>query len=329
MCFFELHCRERNRPCLILFVCFSVGHALCLCLSVSLSLSHTNTQLLLPKGWRSSLPKEQHKWVSRALFTRGKDGKPALTSNLRLWCFPPGPRNVHLQPPTSPDTFFQCPFFLWMPYRMWGYKLSCTACSHRLVGAGLYRTVRRVLDTDGWYFMATEYLECRHCRKKVAGLSQDILDQLHHTHQVDFPAILTYRLSCDIKLIGQMHERTLGNGATRLRRYLLKQHTRSWLKRSKKFMYAVTKFITPGAEPPAALPLLPRMTPVPGTKWFLSIYAREVASRIEETKARITSIFGSILKMDSTKKVSDIAIPSLSPSFFPSSLLSLFLSSFK
>ncbi|XP_051778746.1 uncharacterized protein LOC127526673 [Erpetoichthys calabaricus] len=45
------------------------------------------------------------------------------------------------------------------------------------------------------------------------------------------------------------------------------------------------------------------MTPVPGTKWLLSIYARVVASRLDETKARITSIFGSILKMDSTKKV--------------------------
>ncbi|XP_051787515.1 uncharacterized protein LOC114657616 isoform X4 [Erpetoichthys calabaricus] len=203
---------------------------------------------------------------------------------------------------------------------MWGYKLSCTACSHRLSGAGLYRTVRRVLDTDGWYFMATEYLECRRCKKKVAGWSQDILDQLHCTHRDQFPAILTYRLSCDKKLIGQMRERTLGNGATRLRKYLLEQHGNTWLERSRLFMFAVTKFITPGAEPPATPPLLPRMTPVPGTKWLLSIYAREVASRLEETKAQITSIFGSILKMDSTKKVIDIAIPSLSPPFLPSFL---------
>ncbi|XP_051789777.1 uncharacterized protein LOC127529631 [Erpetoichthys calabaricus] len=189
-----------------------------------------------------------------------------------------------------------------MPYHMWGYKLSCTACSHRLSGAGLYRTVRRVLDTDGWYFMATEYLECRRCKKKVAGWSQDILDQLHCTHRDQFPAILTYRLSCDKKLIGQMRERTLGNGATRLRKYLLEEHGKTWLERSRLFMFAVTKFITPGAEAPTTPPL-PQMTPVPGTKWLLSIYARVVASRLDETKARITSIFGSILKMDSTKKV--------------------------
>ncbi|XP_039624097.1 uncharacterized protein LOC120538738 [Polypterus senegalus] len=189
-----------------------------------------------------------------------------------------------------------------MPYRMWGYKLSCTACSHRLSGAILCRTVQRVLDTDGWYFIATEYLECRCCRKKVVGWSQDVLDQLHHIHQDEFPAILTYRLPCDKKLIGQMRERTLGNRANRLRRYLLEEHTRSWMLRSKKFLFAFAKFIKSGAEPSATPPLPPRVTPVPGAKWLLSVYAREVASRLEETKARITSIFGSILKMDSTKK---------------------------
>ncbi|XP_051788181.1 uncharacterized protein LOC127529213 [Erpetoichthys calabaricus] len=190
-----------------------------------------------------------------------------------------------------------------MSYRMWGYKLSYMACSHRLSGAGLYRTVRRVLDTNGWYFMATEYLECRCCRKNVAGWSQDVLDQLHHTHRDEFPAILTYRLSCNKKLIGKMCECMLGNGANRLRRYLLEEHTRSWMLRSKKYLFAFAKFITSGAEPSATPPLPPRMTPVPGAKWLLSVYTREVASRLEETKARITSIFGSILKMNSTKKV--------------------------
>ncbi|KAL6473055.1 hypothetical protein MHYP_G00192430 [Metynnis hypsauchen] len=59
--------------------------------------------------------------------------------------------------------------------------------------SGLYKTVRRVLDIDGWYFMATEYLECHRCRKKVAGWSLDILEQLDPAHRAMFPAILTYR----------------------------------------------------------------------------------------------------------------------------------------
>ncbi|MEQ2179636.1 hypothetical protein GOODEAATRI_027204, partial [Goodea atripinnis] len=44
--------------------------------------------------------------------------------------------------------------------------------------AGLYRTIRRVLDIDGWHLMATEYLECRRCKKEVGGWSQGIVGQL-------------------------------------------------------------------------------------------------------------------------------------------------------
>ncbi|XP_039626713.1 uncharacterized protein LOC120540217 [Polypterus senegalus] len=164
-------------------------------------------------------------------------------------------------------------------------------------------SVARREDTDRWYFMATEYLECRRCRKKVVGWLQYVLDQLHHTHRDEFPAILTYRLSCDKKLIGQMREHTLGNGANRLCRYILEKHTRSWMLRSKMYLFVLSKFITSGAEPSTSPIQPPRMTLVPGAKWLLSIYTREMASRLEETKARITSIFGSILKMNSTKKV--------------------------
>ena len=34
-----------------------------------------------------------------------------------------------------------------------------------LTQSGFYKTVRRVLDIDRWYFMGTEYLECKFCEK--------------------------------------------------------------------------------------------------------------------------------------------------------------------
>ncbi|XP_047222832.1 uncharacterized protein LOC124869131 [Girardinichthys multiradiatus] len=58
--------------------------------------------------------------------------------------------------------------------------------------AGLYRTIRRVLDIDGWYLKATEYLECCRCKKKVGGWSQGIIGQLPLTYSCLFPAVLTY-----------------------------------------------------------------------------------------------------------------------------------------
>ncbi len=158
------------------------------------------TQLLLPEGRKQTLPKQQHLWVSKALFTKDKSGRLALTKNLRLWWFPPGPRPLYVQPPSSPDGFFHAKLFLWVPYRMWAYRLLCTQPTCRRLGiqltaCGMYKTVRRVLDVSGWYFMGTEYLECRSCKKKLAAWSKDILDQLDPVHREKFPAVLTYRLA--------------------------------------------------------------------------------------------------------------------------------------
>ena len=77
--------------------------------------------------------------------------------------------------------------------RLWGYQLKCAACKAHLTSAGLYQTVRRVLDTNCWYFMGTEYLECSKCHKKVAAWAQDIVEQLDLPHQRRFPAVLTYK----------------------------------------------------------------------------------------------------------------------------------------
>lgn len=153
---------------------------------------------VLPQSWKHHLPKEQHEWVSRALFRRDEAGKAVLVDSLQMWWYPPPPRPVYHQPPSSPGAFFTRPFCLWMPYRMWSFKLlckqpNCHRVGQHLTSSGLYKTVRRVLDVDSWYFMATEYLECPRCRKKIAGWSQDILEQMDPAHRVLFPAVLTYR----------------------------------------------------------------------------------------------------------------------------------------
>lgn len=129
------------------------------------------------------------------LFTRSSVGRAQLVGELNLWWIPPQPRPIYHQPPASPDPFFACRLFLWMPHRIWGIRLTCPqpGCRGSLTKAGLYRTIRRVLDIDGWYLMATEYLECPRCKKKVAGWSQGIIRQLHPTYSCQFPAVLTYK----------------------------------------------------------------------------------------------------------------------------------------
>ncbi|CAK6984619.1 hypothetical protein KUCAC02_032782, partial [Scomber scombrus] len=64
-----------------------------------------------------------------------------------------------------------------------------------------------------------------YCRKKVASWSDSVRKQLDPSHQDLFPAVLTYRLSIDRRVLGQMKERTLCNSSSRLRAYLVEHHT--------------------------------------------------------------------------------------------------------
>lgn len=47
----------------------------------------------------------------------------------------------------------------------------------------------------------------------------------------------------------------------------------------------------------------PKPPPVPQYAWLLLVYCHDILSRLEDVKARVTSVFGTVLKMDSTKKV--------------------------
>ncbi|MED6288568.1 hypothetical protein CHARACLAT_027900, partial [Characodon lateralis] len=138
------------------------------------------------------------------------------------------------------------------------------ACNnHRLTDAGCYRTVRKVLDIDGWYDMATEYLECKGCEKK-------------------YPAWY----SCDYCVVIMMRERTHGNSVTQLYKKLQEEHSAAWTRRALEY-FTDSSIIEPLSKP----------------KWLLSVYTRDVLSRLPEVRAKITSVFGSVLKMNSTKKV--------------------------
>ncbi|XP_048023397.1 uncharacterized protein si:ch73-112l6.1 isoform X2 [Megalobrama amblycephala] len=261
-------------------------------------------ELLLPEGWKHTLPKELHLWVSKTLFIRDASGKLTLTEPLQLWWSPPGPQLLYAQPPPLPDPFFQSRLFLWMPSRMWAYRLVCTKPNCRRLGnylrpCGLHNTVRRVLDMSGWYFIATEHLECSSCKKKMAGWSQDILDQLDLIHREKFPAVLTYRLSCDKELVRLMQRRTPGKSATEMYQHLCVRHKERWMAQAAEYLSVLNKF----QDLSTVSVRVPQMRPVPSPSLLLAVYAKDVLTRLGEMKARVTSIYGSILKIASTEKV--------------------------
>jgi len=97
-----------------------------------------------------------------------------------------------------------------------------------------------------------------------------------------------------------MRERFLGNSVSMLYHKLCEQHSEDWMERSLQYLTVCHRFqgttMRPVTPPPT-------MSPVPTAKWLLYVHAEDVRSRYGELKARVTSVFGSILKMDSTKKV--------------------------
>lgn len=119
-------------------------------------------------GWKKTLPKQDQRWISNALFKwsfKGKDKKKVAeldeTKLDRMWFYPPKPVLIPSHPPKF-DRYFASRLFLWMPRRMLRVSLICPneGCDANLTSGGLYQRVRRVFDIDDTYLLATENLEC-------------------------------------------------------------------------------------------------------------------------------------------------------------------------
>ncbi|XP_061651844.1 uncharacterized protein LOC133488233 [Phyllopteryx taeniolatus] len=114
--------------------------------------------------------------------------------------------------------------------------------------------------------------------------------------QLKFPAVLTYKLACDLKVVHMLKDRSLGNSVTSLRRKIQEGHTLEWLRHSLEYLSVLEQLGVPTG-------VLGCMRPVPRKVWFLAAFVRAVIPHLPENKARITSVVGSVLKMDSTKNV--------------------------
>ncbi|XP_067117109.1 uncharacterized protein [Osmerus mordax] len=124
--------------------------------------------------------------------------------------------------------------------------------------------------------------------------------QLDAAHRCLFPAVLTYKLSCDLRVVTMLRERAFGEQ----RHSALHQAVREPQRSLDAARDAVPRRVRalPGLGH-RQFPPPPAMPPVPTPVWLLTVYSMDVLSRLDEVKARVTSVFGSILKMDSTKKV--------------------------
>lgn len=116
--------------------------------------------------------------------------------------------------------------------------------------------------------------------------------------------LLFLRYACDLRVIRLLRERGLGNSPTRLVKQLRENHSEEWLQRLARYSTQCVDFV----KLPGVLPIKfqepPKPTVVPSWKWLLTVYSQDILTRLDEIHARITSTYGTVLKMDSTKKVS-------------------------
>ena len=118
--------------------------------------------------------------------------------------------------------------------------------------------------------------------------------------------MVIFRYACDKYLAMMMRERTLGNSVTKLHNMVQEVHSEQWSHRCMQYLtacshFANTALVTPPEfQPPPPVPVIPKPA------WFMGVHLRDVLLHLDEFKARVTSTFGRVLKLDSTKKVSNM-----------------------
>ncbi|KAM4541695.1 uncharacterized protein PAE49_018621 [Odontesthes bonariensis] len=190
-----------------------------------------------------------------------------------------------------------------MPYHQWKVRVFCQACGKHLTGAGIHKRARKVLDIDRFYLLVTETLKCSGCNLTYLSTSQTIRDQLDLPHQKLFRLILTQKYACDIRVIRLMRDRTQGNSSARLLKQLKENHGEEWLDRLGHYFEECSNFVNRPSLFPVVCQEPPEPADVPTARWLLSVYGRDILSRIDHIKASLTSTLGTILKLDSTKKI--------------------------
>ncbi|XP_070539244.1 uncharacterized protein [Ptychodera flava] len=273
------------------------------------SLSSHMTDIVLPDGWKQTLPKADHLWVSKALFKTSNHGEAELDWARvgQLWWYPPHPTVGCSQLP-RPDEYFAQKLLLWMPRKLLQVRLLCPqpACQCELRSLGIYPYVRQVLDVDGFYNLAAEHLECQSCTNKVISWSDAVIKQLDVGHRLLFPVFLTTRNACGNHVVRLLRQSGPGNSVSQVQRKIQELHSDAWQQRTVQYLADCQGFVDSHVKGLKTKPTFedpPIMAPIPTHNWFELIYCNDVIQRLDEIKASVTSVFGRVLKLHSTKKI--------------------------
>ncbi|KAL8574946.1 hypothetical protein ACOMHN_052111 [Nucella lapillus] len=276
---------------------------------------HLQDDFPLPTGWRTDLSEQDHRWVSEAIFRWSSDGRPVLNEGRldRVWFEPPVPDLCLCRSP-KPDLYFTHRLCLWMPRTLWKCSFRCpreTCKGGELTSTGVHPSVRRVLDVDSQYYLATEGVQCPRCKGRWVCWSGQLLRQMEPAYRAQFPAVVTPRLACDVKVVKLMRLRKANNSHEELLRSLEEQHAEKYLRQVSLYLNDYSSFCRTArfSAVIAASPAIPPpMDTLPTRPRLRAVYCRDLCDRLEGNQAAVTSLFGSVLKLHSSKKECNFSI---------------------
>ncbi|KAK1888878.1 Non-toxic nonhemagglutinin type D [Dissostichus eleginoides] len=297
-------------------------------LSKATAMAKAEKLLQAEEGWvrlwenAGGIPSADISWLKedteRGLFTpvqtykdiTGQIKRRRVMKSDRMWFYPPEPPGFVGGGLPTPQLFFRSRVFVWRPVGVWRYSLKCPRGDNcvgsgrnvHLSKSGYHSKVRLICDVSGWYTVITEVLSCGPCTKAARikeGVSvgrwlawdNAILSQLSEAHQAIFPAVLTTMRGVDRNVVRLLRDRTEGNTMEKVWRQVQENHVED---------------CTPGGivsamrqtfQAPPAQKQLP-------TAWLLRhAFLLAEANNVQDYRSQSLSTFGTVMKMDSTKKV--------------------------
>ncbi|XP_017564809.1 uncharacterized protein LOC108434293 isoform X2 [Pygocentrus nattereri] len=243
----------------------------------------------------------------------------------RMWFYPPDPPGYIRGGVPTPQPFFRSRVIVWRPVGVWRYSLKCLRgdeCVGRgqnvhLYKSGYHTRVRHICDVSSWYTMLTEVLCCGPCTKMARSgeggtigrwLAWDpaILSQLSEAHEAMFPAILTRRRGVDRNIVRLLRDRTEGNTMVKVWRQIQENHVEEYLQRKDLYTTLIMTVLKPGGIVSAlghTFQAPPPPRELPSARLLRHAFLLAEANNVQDYRSQILSTFGTVLKMDSTKKV--------------------------
>lgn len=117
---------------------------------------------------------------------------------------------------------------------------------------------------------------------------------------------MTSKYACDLRVVRLLRQRTLGNSSSAVSKVIEEQHGEKYVTSLESYFSNCKSFQSSAHRGFFGIPHFqrpPPQRPVPRHRWFMKVYQLDVINRLDYIKASITSQFGAILKMDSTKKI--------------------------